>query len=140
MSRADLEEYLPAHTLKWCQNLVSEAGFDWDNLTCLEKSEDGTPLHRLAYETLVDGLRDHFETGAAPVLLECDKPYEKDDRYPVADFQEKINELEELNRLAGNLIITERPNENLGDATGRSEVGEHGSEHASEDNEWETET
>lgn len=104
---------MPPDTQAWCSNLLTETGYNWDDIIGLKKDNNGAPIHRAAYETLVNALRAHFDAKSQPVLLECDKPYERDDRYPVANFQEKIDELNNLNRQAGNLIITEDPDEHL---------------------------
>jgi hypothetical protein len=64
------------------------------------KNENGTPIHKIAYMTLRQATRLHFDTNSLPTLYESGKAYALQELYTVEEIQQSIMEFDELNRQA----------------------------------------
>ena len=76
MQSFDIDEYLPVHTLHWCNEFLVGRGFDLEVMDT-SFNEDGVRVHKLAYIALRDGLRQHAFAGQLPILTESTRPTQR---------------------------------------------------------------
>jgi hypothetical protein len=70
----DMHEFLPAETLRWCDEQMSLRGIDLSQLGGGDLFADGSRVHLSAYLHLRDTVRVHILSGAQPLLSESPKP------------------------------------------------------------------
>lgn len=74
-STADLDEFLPAETLAFCDSFLQSCDFVLPITGQQFEATDGRKVHLDAYLSLRDCLRAHILSGVEPILGESPKPY-----------------------------------------------------------------
>lgn len=70
----DIDEYLPAETLRWCEDSLAAHGFP-RKVDGAAVDADNNRIHKLAFFALRDHARAHVARGRLPELKESPKPY-----------------------------------------------------------------
>jgi hypothetical protein len=68
-----LDEYLPAKTLHWCNQVLSNAGYELP-ITAQAANVSGARTHKSAYIHLATKVEQHMQQGNQMGLDLCNKP------------------------------------------------------------------